>query len=1297
MMWSNGEVTKAETINYRTFRAEVGGLMDESIFGPTKDFECFCGKYKKVRYKGIVCDRCGVEVTHKRVRRERMGHIKLVSPVTHVWYAHGVPNRLAMILNIPQKKLETVIYYARYVVIDVDLEARAQAVARLKEVKQEEVDALDKELKEKLDVLQADFQSNADQLRKDVKEKEKLGVQLERLAGTERQETAHIKSAYNQKRENLDAKFKELDNLVGDIEVGSTLSEDEHSSLYMYGFDFYQADMGAQAIYSLLKKLDLEKEVAALDAEITETRSELKRSKAIQRKRVLSGMLKAGVKPEWLVVQILPVLPPDLRPIIQLPGGRFATSDLNDLYRRVINRNNRLKRLMELGAPEVILRNEKRMLQEAVDALLDNSHRPGSPTSNSRGVPYKSLSDMLRGKQGRFRQNLLGKRVDYSGRGVIIPGPELKFNQCGLPKTIALELFKPFILRELISRGYATNPAKAKTIFEEKAPIVWDILEEVSKNRPVLLNRAPTLHKQSIIAFYPVLIEGNAIQLHPMMNKGFNADFDGDQMAVHLPLSKQASAEAENRMFAPNNMLSMADGRPIINTAKDMSTGIYMLTKMHGEAGDAKLAAANKDEVVARYKLQLITLTEPVKVLMNGEMITTTAGRIIFNEVLPEGYAFLNKAMNEAEMRKLSADIFNKHGRERAIDMLDAVKELGFKYAREAGFTVAVSEFEFGADEIVDKGIAEFHEREDALLQDYYEGLITKDELMRLQRKEWIDSYEVIWDKVWDLAKQHPNNLTYLDESGATPAAFWVKQISGVRGSVTDPSGNLVDLPLLSNWKKGLSNFEYFVAARYTRKSFADVALRTADSGYLTRRLVDIAQDVVIQEEDCGATEGLYLDRSDKRTQSFDERLFGRFLAEDLVDPGTGEVLAKRNDVITIELAQKINQSETIDKVKVRGPITCLTQHGICQKCYGYDLGTRELVNLGEAVGIIAAQAIGEPSTQLTLKNKSDARATGDVTQGLPRVEELFEIRTPKAKALLAEIPGNVKLIENENDVTVRITSTKKLRKTYEVEEGDTPNLTKPKKVKSGEVIMVKKDGTEIKAEYEGKLELQDGKLYLLVDREIEFEATVDSATELLVQNGDDVVQGQQLTYGSKDPKEIVSIVGVREALQYILDSLQDAYGVYGIRIDDLHIELILAQMSRFGQIVGGGDSMLLPGEFVDRLDIDSENAKLREEGRKQVSFEQVLLGITNAALRTESFLSAASFEQQVRILTEASLAGKVDQLKGLKENVILGRPVPIGNVLLARKNGEEGKSYELSIGDGKGEAWAPETEFIGE
>lgn len=1264
--WSHGEVTKAETINYRTFKPEPQGLMAEEIFGPTKDFECYCGKYKKIRYKGIICDRCGVEVTHKRVRRERMAHIKLASPVAHVWFSNGIPNKLALILDIPQKKLETVIYYARYIVTNVDQDAKLKAIDSIEESKKREMDELEVELNQKVDEIKKNFDDESKEVKKSNKDKSKAEMQLERVRNNEKAEIARVKAAYKQRQDNLEKKFIDLKSLTENLRTGSTLSEEEYQLIENYDLYFYDAGMGAEAIKELLEKLDVAEEIKNLEEEGKTSKSQIKKARISQRLRILKGLHKSGVNPAWIILDILPVIPPDLRPIVQLPGGRFATYDLNDLYRRVINRNNRLKRLIALGAPEIILRNEKRMLQESVDSLLDNNHKPGNPSLNSRGLPFKSLSDMLRGKQGRFRQNLLGKRVDYSGNAVIVPGPELAFNQCGLPKSIALEIFRPFIIRELIARGYAPNPSRAKAIFEEKDDVVYDILEEVSKDRPVLLNRAPTLHRQSILAFYPVLIEGNAIRLHPMTCTGFNADFDGDQMAVHLPLSEKAVEEVKSRMFAKENMLNLRDGAPIVNVSKDMAFGIYFLTLMKGDEKTPKRYFASLNELITAYNLRLIEFFEPAKVLLNGDLIITTAGRAIFNRALPEGYKYINREINIKDVSKISADLFNKYGNEHAIESLDKIKDLGFKYAGKYGFSISMNEFKFGSDEVVNKDLEHFDKMEESLINDYYSGLITQKELQWNKRDAWVKESESIQEKVWEMAQKKSENLMDLQNSGAVSVKSWLKKISGVYGYVTDPSGNVVDLPVKNNFERGFSNFEYFVAARGARKGFADVALRTADSGYLTRRLHDVAQDVITIEEDCGETEGVRIAKDEARIQSFADRVRGRFAVKDVVDTKTGEVIVKKGEPITLSLAESIEKNENIIEAFVRSPMKCKVAHGVCQKCYGFDNGTGELVKLGQAVGTIASQALGEPTTQLTLKSKSDARAAkADVTQGLPRVEELLEARNPKAQALLAEISGSVTIIEDKKGITIRITSSTPEAKRYELGDGYEVLVKKGDSVKSGDIIATK-GKKEIKSEVNGKVKIEDGSITIEGKKHTEVEKETESMINVIVKDGDVVEKGDQLTFGSIDPKEYARLRSVYAAQKYIIQGVQDVYGIQGLEVDDRHLEIIARQMSRYGLVTdGGGSEEYLAGDYVDALDLAKENAILKEKGLEPVKFDRVLLGITNAALRTESFLSAASFEQQVRVLTDAALIGKVDHLRGLKENVIIGRPVPLGDVLL--------------------------------
>ncbi len=1283
MNWSHGEVSKAETINYRTFRAEPGGLMAEEIFGPTKDFECYCGKYKKIRYKGIVCDRCGVEVTHKRVRRERMGHIKLAAPVSHVWFSNGVPNRLALILDIPQKKLETVIYYARYVVTGVNEEEQKAALESLKELKVNEIKGLSDELNEKITAIEDEFDQLEEDIKKENKDPGKQKLQIERNENSRKKEIARIKAAYKQKQDNIDKKFGSIKSLIEEIRTGATLSEEEHSMLEEYEFYFYDAGMGAEAIKKLIDILDINKEVADLEEVMKTTRSQLKKSKVIQRIRILKGLSRSGVNPAWLILDVLPVIPPDLRPIIQLPGGRFATYDLNDLYRRVINRNNRLKRLINLGAPEIILRNEKRMLQEAVDSLLDNNHKPGSPALNTRGMPFKSLSDMLRGKQGRFRQNLLGKRVDYSGRAVIVAGPDLKFDQCGLPKNVALELFKPFVIRELIERGYAANPTRAKMIFEAKDPEVWDILEDVIKDRPVLLNRAPSLHRYSILAFYPILIEGNAIRLHPMVVQGFNADFDGDQMAVHLPLSDDAVKEVKERMFAKDNMLALRDATPIVNVAKDMAMGVYFLTMMKGDEKSIKRAFSSEEELLTSYKLRIVKFYDPVKLLVDNQIVVTSAGRVIFNRILPEDYPFQNKTFGNRDIAELSADLFRKYGQDLSIEVLDKVKDLGFDYATELGISIGMGEFRFKDRDFVEDRLKEYDKKEGELLDEYYDGMITSRELKRLKLDEWSSFTDDLQNELWDdaMKAEEAQNLIGINDSGAVPVGWALKQIAGVRGSVSNMDGEIVALPLKGNFEKGLNNFEYFVASKAVRKTMSDIALKTAESGYLTRRLVDVSQDIITRIGDCGTDDGIWVNRVDPSKQmAFGARLKGRVAAADIKDQ-KGNILVKRNEEVSVEISRQIQEDKSIERTFMRSPLKCRVPHGLCVKCYGYDNGTGKKVAIGEAVGIIAAQALGEPTTQLTLKSKSDARSRkSDVTQGLPRVEELLEARTPKAPAQLSEIDGKVSIIEDKKKIVIRLTAKKEEKKEIELEAKDEVMVKDKTSVKTGETLVVKSDKSEIRAPFSGKVKVSKEKVVLSAKKDIEIEKSADSMANVLVHDGQEVKKGDQLTFGSIDPKELASLRSVEEAQRYIIDGVQSVYGIQGMEVDDRHLEIVARQMSRYVLINDSGDSeTYLPGDFADVLEVETENLRLIEEGKAPTKFERVLMGITNSAIRTESFLSAASFEQQVRVLTDAALIGKVDHLRGLKENVIIGRPVPLGKLLLEKDANEVQAAIEAT------------------
>lgn len=1262
LSWSHGEVRKAETINYRTHRAEVDGLMDEKTFGPTKNFECYCGKYKKIRYKGIICDKCGVEVTHKRVRRERMGHIKLASPVMHVWFSYGVPNKLALILGVPQKKLETVIYFARYMVTSIESEQQEAVIEDIKVAKETEIEAVKAESKEKLSEIKEEYKTKKAEAKKAQSDKKKLDFALEKIDNEEKKNIATIKSVYTTKEDNLKEKFNRVITLIANLKEASTLSEEDMNTISEYGQDFLEVGMGAEAIKEVLKKIDLDKEIEELVEVRRTTKSILKKKKIVQRLRVLEGMKRAGITPTWVVLEVLPVIPPDLRPIIQLPGGRFATSDLNDLYRRVINRNNRLKRLIDLGAPEIILRNEKRMLQEAVDALVDNDHRPGNAVQNTRGQAYKSLSDMLRGKQGRFRQNLLGKRVDYSGRSVIVPGPDLNIDQCGLPKTMALELFRPFVLREIIADGLAPNIKSAKHFFESKSGEVWDILERVIQNRPVLLNRAPTLHKQGIQAFFPSLTEGNAIRLHPMVCKGFNADFDGDQMAVHVPLSNKAVEEAKEKMFAVSNLLLMADGNPVVNVEKDMALGVYYMTGLDKPTENIRMFGSEED-AIGRYQLGVIGLKEVIKVVYRGKLEETSVGRLYFNQALPEGFRFINTQLGKKDVAKISAEILEDYGSQSAVNYLDQIESFGFKFATKSGVTVGMEDFVISPNK--DKMLQEVEDKDDQLTADYYSGLLTETEKKRLSEQLWMDLIEKVADDTWEYYnKQDSNNLVVLNESGALPVQNPLRQISGIRGLILDPLGNIVELPLRSNYKEGLSTLEYFVAARGTRKGLADTALRTAESGYLTRRLVDVAQDVITKEDDCNTSKGLYLSKATDRRMTYVERITGRMAQENVTDEKTGEVLAKQGELITAAMAEAIDANDSIKQVYVRSVLTCETDYGVCRHCYGYNLGTRKLVDKGIAVGVIAAQSMGEAATQLTLNTKHLAgRAGTDITQGLPRVEELFEARSPKAKAIVAEIDGKVTFEKDKegNVIGLMIKDRKQMQKVYDIEKGDEVKVKRSKKFKKGETIIVKKTGDEVKAEIEGRASLKDDTIVFVVDKVVEVEYELEPKDVLAIEDGDQVIKGTPLTLGSIDPKELMGLSGLQNSQEYLIDNIQETYGIQGIGIDDKHVEIVVRQMSRLAKVTDPGETEYLPGDYVDHVKITAINNSLKEEGKSTIKSDRQLLGITFASIKTDSFLSAASFEQQVRVLRDAALVGKSDELRGLKENVIIGRTVPLG------------------------------------
>ena len=1115
--WSSGEVKKPETINYRTLKPERDGLFCERIFGPTKDWECNCGKYKRIRYNGGVCDRCGVEVTRSKVRRERMGHIELAAPCSHIWYFKGIPSRMGLLLNISPRQLEKVIYFVSYIALD-----------------------------------------------------------------------------------------------GGDtpLEKMSLLTESEYrDNKEKYGSGF-RAGIGAEAIKELLDDLDLEALYEELKEEIRTTTGQ-RNIKAVRRLEVVEAFLKSSNKPSWMILDVLPVIPPEIRPMVQLDGGRFATSDLNDLYRRVINRNNRLKRLLDLGAPDIIVRNEKRMLQEAVDALIDNGRR-GRPVTGPGNRPLKSLSDMLKGKQGRFRQNLLGKRVDYSGRSVIVVGPELKMHQCGLPKEMAIELFKPFVMKKLVNEGYAHNIKSAKRMVERLKPEVWDVLEDVIKDHPVLLNRAPTLHRLGIQAFEPVLVEGRALRLHPLVCTAYNADFDGDQMAIHVPLSAEAQAEARLLMLAANNILNPKDGKPVTTPTQDMILGSYYLTiDRDGALGEGKIFKDNNEALLA-YDAGEVHLQAKILVrqengsrygIPDGGRLETTVGRIIFNNVIPAEVGYVNETVGKKGLSKIVAKCYKLLGASATAAMLDGIKAQGYKYSTQAGFTVAFS------DIIVPDAKAEILSTSDKeverIEQKYRRGLITDEERYNLVIKVWTKATKDVTDALLQNLDKF-NNINMMATSGARGNNQQIRQLGGMRGLMADSTGRTIELPIKANFREGLNVQEYFISSHGARKGLTDTALRTADSGYLTRRLVDVAQEVIVREDDCCTDKGLLVEaikNGNEVIEPLEERITGRYALEPVIHPETGEVLVGANEEITDDLAAAI-QKAGIEQVVIRSALTCKSRHGICRKCYGRNLATGGHVDIGEAVGIIAAQSIGEPGTQLTMRTFHTGGVAGDdITQGLPRVEELFEARKPKGQAIIAEADGvvHVQDIKNRKEITIT--------------EGDGEARVYP----------------------------------------------VPYGARMKVNSGDIVVAGQELTEGSINPHDLLRVKGPLGVQMYLLREVQKVYRLQGVDINDKQIEVMVRQMLRKVKVEDAGDTNLLPGGQVDVFEFEHENERVRAEGGQEAIGKTVLMGITKASLATDSFMSAASFQETTRVLTDAAIKGKVDPLMGVKENVILGKLIPAG------------------------------------
>ncbi len=1136
--WSSGEVKKPETINYRTLKPERDGLFCERIFGPTKDWECNCGKYSRIRYKGIICDRCGVEVTKATVRRERMGHIELAAPCTHIWYFKGIPSRMGLILNMSPRQLERVIYFVSYIVID-----------------------------------------------------------------------------------------------PGDTELTKyqILSESEYREYRSkYGMEF-SAGIGAEAVKELLAEIDLESLSEELQEEVRTTTGQ-RQVKATRRLEVVEGMRASGNNPAWMVLDVLPVIPPDLRPMVQLDGGRFATSDLNDLYRRVINRNNRLKRLLDLGAPDIIVRNEKRMLQEAVDALIDNGRR-GRAVTGPGNRPLKSLSDMLKGKQGRFRQNLLGKRVDYSGRSVIVVGPELKMHQCGLPKEMAVELFKPFVMRKLVQDGTAHNIKSAKRMVERLDPAIWDVLEDVIKDHPVLLNRAPTLHRLGIQAFEPVLVEGRALKLHPLSCTAYNADFDGDQMAVHVPLSTEAQAEARILMLAANNILNPKDGRPVTVPTQDMVLGSYYLTIVRDEAkGTGKMFCSIAEALLA-YDAKVVNLQALIKVRMDsGELIETTVGRIIFNRPIPKDVGFVNEVVGKKQLGNIVDRCFRKYGASETAKMLDGIKSQGYKYSTQAGISIGYTDMVIPKekDDLLEAADKEINRIETK----FRRGLITDDERYQLVINVWTRCTDDIGAALLsNLDKFNPINM--MATSGARGNNQQIRQLAGMRGLMADPSGKTIEMPIKANFREGLTVLEYFISSHGARKGLADTALRTADSGYLTRRLVDVAQDVIVREIDCGTEEGLEVHAIMTGSEAIEplwERIAGRVVINDVVHPETGEILAHHNDYISDDLAKEI-QDAGVSVVKIRSALTCRSRHGVCTHCYGRNLATGQLVDVGEAVGTVAAQSIGEPGTQLTMRTfHTGGIAGGDITQGLPRVEELFEARKPKGQAVITTIDGVVSIGENKGRTEVTVTGP------------------------------------------EGEIDAY----------------VIPFGAHLTVREGTEVKAGEPITEGSINPQDLLAVKGPLGVQEYLLQEVQKVYRLQGVDINDKHIEVMVRQMMRKVKIEEVGDSSFLAGAQVDIIDFEEENKRLEAEGKEPAKGDVQLLGITKAALATESFLSAASFQETTKVLTDAAIKGKSDSLVGLKENVILGKLIPAGTGMRHYRRisleedvpAEEVNPYELVMPD---------------
>ncbi|MCP4417528.1 MAG: DNA-directed RNA polymerase subunit beta' [Chloroflexi bacterium] len=1358
--WSYGEVTKPETINYRRLRPEKDGLFCEAIFGPTRDWQCYCGKYKNVRYKGIICDKCGVEVTRSAVRRERMGHIELAAPVAHVWYTRRVPSHMGLLLNVSRRNLDRVLYFAQYVITSVDDEARKRALKRLEDELIEAELKFEDELQANIGEATSDVQVRLGELEarlqtlndsfddritaatdEVVSEAQSVERRLENLKGSAasedivlgdkvivkveetvgREHTVLVQDVTSERltqvqkeseedhqrdvavmqkeieelrtetdavgvdlREELTLKLTRLrqqaqanQNQLENLEPMAFLNENEYRELKSKFGNVFRAGMGAEALYSILKKMDLDKMSRELWQAVRTTRSKQKAKRATKRLQVVESLRKSGNRSEWMILTVLPVIPPDLRPMVQLDGGRFATSDLNDLYRRVINRNNRLKRLLDLGAPDVIVRNEKRMLQEAVDSLIDNSQR-GKALSRRGRRELKSLSDMLKGKKGRFRRNLLGKRVDYSGRSVIVVGPTLKLGQCGLPKTMALELFRPFVISKLVEYGHASNVKGARRFIERQPPEVWEVLEEVIQGRPILLNRAPTLHRLGIQAFLPMLVEGKAIQLHPLVCAAFNADFDGDQMAVHVPLSQKAVDEAMSLMLASRNLLKPSDGQPIVGPSKDMVLGVYYLTLMvDGRLGEGS-AFGSMEEVETAYELNYVDVHAKIKLEVETyfkddniryadgkprrRIIETSPGRVLFNTTLPEEFNFVNQVLDKGGVNALINRVYRKLGDDATIKMVDAIKNIGFRYATVSGTTIAVADLTIPEERqvILDDALKRVNEID----RQYRRGLLTEEEQYQRTIEQWNDAKDKVEKAVRD-AMDPASPIAVMALSGAGKGGFGpITQLAGMRGLMADPQGKIIPVPIQSNFRQGLNTLEYFISTHGARKGLADTALRTADAGYLTRRLVDIAQEMIVMDDDCGTAKGIFVRRVENfGKQTLAERILGRYAAAPIMDPETGEIIIQEGEYFTEEIAETIDEMGA-DDIYVYSPMTCEMRRGICAKCYGIDLARGKPVERGTAVGIIAAQSIGEPGTQLTLRTfhtGGTASAGGDITQGLPRVEELFEARQrPKGEAVITEIGGLAEIRVVDGVRHVFVTDIRMVDDLYDIPDGWEIKIGDNGKIKEGGVLAENEEEVVI-ARHGGRVSRDGNNIKVTWESKDERDNEIPAGMRLLISDGQEVDAGEQLTEGSKNPHRILEILGRDAVTAYLLREMQQVYRPQGQNIHDKHFEVIIRKMLSKVSVTSAGDTEMLPGDLIETSLFQANNAEIIEEGGQPAQAEPILLGITKGALNTDSFLSASSFQHTIKVLASAAVAGREDELVGLKENVIIGKLIPAG------------------------------------